>query len=555
MKMEKKIIIVDKDDNVLKKESKEKAHLKDGIMHRAITIFIFNDKNQLLITKRSKFKKLWPLVWESSCSTHPYEDETYIQSGERRLPQELNLSCQLKPLLKFIYKSNYKNKGSENELCSLLLGKYDGTIKPSWKEVANFKWISLENLKKEIKKSPEKYAPWLKIALEKYNLNNGDILRDKLIMLGDKRVKVKNKTNFKPEYYKILTRVGKNVDEVIDSFYNKDIFIKYPEKKEIYKDMLNRKKGTQKLRAMSAYLAFWAFAGKEINSKEVKELITAVELENYSNYELNWLFDKKGSVKEGPTYNLELKKAGLATHGFIQDALFLVSKFGPEYVKVFLEINDRTHRGWTPELFDLNYNNKKLLNDFEYFWSKYKIRNVEAGGQFYDNYVKLAYIYNGKKNKDLYLSLKQIFEEFGEGVQILNDLGDFAPPGEIILHEKKESDQLCDLREGLITLPIWLIYNRASEKEKKFLMSIQGKRKLPQKDYIQVIKILHKSDTFSDIFNLLKRKALFLQKMIDTLNIESDAKALLKVMVTLLYCNKLMHRLKDIYNNLNKREK
>ncbi len=546
--MKKKIIIVDKNDNVLRTESKEKAHLNSGIMHRAITIFIFNEKNQLLITKRSKFKKLWPLVWESSCSTHPFEDETYIQSGERRLLQELGFSCQLKSLSKFKYKSRYKNRGSENELCSLLLGKYNGIIKPDWKEVANFKWIFLKDLKKEIKKNPKQYAPWLKIVIKEYLLNKKrNIVINELVMLGNKQEKTGPNINFKPKYYEILTKVGGIVDKTIDSFYKKEIFVKFPEKKKLYKTMLNRKRGTQKLRAMAAYLAFWAFEGKESNSKDIKKLVAAIELENYSNYELDWAMDTQGDVKQGPTYNLELSKAVLATRGFLKDALFLVSKLKQEYAEVLLEINDRVDRGCTPELFDLNFNNKKILNDFEYFWEKYKIRNVEAGGQFYDNYVKLAYIRNNKKNKNLYTSLKQVYEGFGEGVQLLNDLGDFSPPGTIILHEKKASDQLKDLREGPITLPTWLMYRRSSKKEKEFLISITNKKTLLQTDYIKIVKLLHETKTFDDVVSLLKRRAIFLQKMIDTLNIKSDVKSLLKTMVTLLYCNKLVHNLESAY--------
>ncbi len=301
---------------------------------------------------------------------------------------------------------------------------------------------------------------------------------------------------------------------------------------------------------MTTYLSFYAFTGKKITNRTINKLIAAVELENYSNYELNWLFDRKGGVEEGTNYLQGLKKAGLATHGFIQDALFLVSEIDPIYTKIFLEMNDRVHRGWTPELFDLNFNNKKLLDDFEYFWEKYKIRNIEAGGQFYGNYVKLAYIYTKQKNKDLYIKLKQIFEEFGESVQILNDLGDFAPPGTIILHEKKASDQLSDLREGIITWPIWLIYNRCSKKDKKFLISISNKDTLTKKDYLKAMNLLYKTNSFKDLRDFLKRKSYYLQKAIDTLDIPREVKGLLKVLVTLLYCNKLIHRLENLFKEL-----
>ena len=65
-------------------------------MHRAITAFVFNDKGEILITKRSSEKKLWPGFWDAACSTHVHDGETYEQSGERRLNDELGFSCKTK---------------------------------------------------------------------------------------------------------------------------------------------------------------------------------------------------------------------------------------------------------------------------------------------------------------------------------------------------------------------------------------------------------------------------------------------------------------------------
>jgi len=557
---DKKIIIVDKEDTFVGKETYIKIH-DEKILHRSTKVLIFNEKDELLIVKRSKHKKLWPKVWESSCSAHVYENETYVHAGERKIKKNLGFYCQLKPFLKFSYTAKYKNKKSENEICNVLIGKFSGHVNLDFGEVTNFKWISITNLKREIKKNPKKYVPWLKLILNKYSQNKKEVrkLKDSLIPFYDKKEEKVSKINFKPIYYKTLSEIGKIVDVETDVLH-KEIFLRYPEKKIIYEEMLKRKKGTQKLRAMAAFLAFCAFNEKiKKPNKIISKLLTAVEMENYSNYELNWMFDEKGSIKKDTSYLIELKKAGLATHGFIQDALYMVSKINPIYVDIFLEINDRTHRGWTPELFDLNFKNKQLLNDFEYFWKSYKIRNVEAGGQFYDNYVKLAYTYSGKNNKKLYVALKQIFEEFGEYVQILNDLGDFAPPGTIILHEKKESDQLSDLRHGLITWPVWLVYNRASGKDKDFLRSIPNKKNLTNKDYYKFMKLLYKTKTFDDIYSSLRTKAHYLQRALDGLDIDYKTKCLLKSMITILDCNKLIYSFKKFkdknYNAIDKDSK
>ena len=161
------VILVDKNDNQIGLEDKVKAHLGQGILHRAFTILIFNKKNEILLQKRAKDKMLWPLVWEATCSSHPLENKTYEEAGKKRLKQELGFSCPLKLVDKFIYQSSCGKVGAENEVCGLLKGEYNGDVKADSQEVAEWKWVSLLELRKEIKKNPEQYAPWLKIALEK----------------------------------------------------------------------------------------------------------------------------------------------------------------------------------------------------------------------------------------------------------------------------------------------------------------------------------------------------------------------------------------------------
>lgn len=163
-----KLVVVNERDKKVDLKDKLECHLNKGILHRAFTIFIFNSKNQLLIQKRSKNKFLWPLIWESSCSGHPLQDEDCISAGEKRLEKELGFSCKLKFLAKFKHQAKYRNIGTENEICSLLIGNYYGRVKPNPREVGEWKWIGLKSLKKDLIKKPKKYAPWLKIALKHY---------------------------------------------------------------------------------------------------------------------------------------------------------------------------------------------------------------------------------------------------------------------------------------------------------------------------------------------------------------------------------------------------
>jgi isopentenyl-diphosphate delta-isomerase len=161
-----KIVLVDENDNEIGLKEKDDCHKNQGILHRAITVLIFNNENRVLITKRSKDKMLWPEIWEASCSTHPRQNENYAQAGERRVSEELGIKSELKFLSKFRYSTIFKDIGSENEVCGLLIGRWNKKIKANFKEVSDYQWISIDELKEQIEKNPDNYAPWLKFALE-----------------------------------------------------------------------------------------------------------------------------------------------------------------------------------------------------------------------------------------------------------------------------------------------------------------------------------------------------------------------------------------------------
>jgi len=160
------IVVVDAEDRILGFEPKEKCHDGEGILHRAFSIFVFNDKKQLLIQKRSECKRLWPLYWSNSCCSHPRADEGYKEAAERRLGEEVGVSCKLKYLYKFRYKAKYRGVGCENEICAVLIGKSNKDIIPNPEEISEHKWIALEELRDDVNKNPGKYTPWFKIELK-----------------------------------------------------------------------------------------------------------------------------------------------------------------------------------------------------------------------------------------------------------------------------------------------------------------------------------------------------------------------------------------------------
>jgi isopentenyl-diphosphate Delta-isomerase len=157
------LILVNPKDEEIGWEDKARCHLGDGILHRAFSIFIFNDNNELLIQKRSDQKLLWPLFWSNSCCSHPRKGEKIESAAQRRLEEELGIKTRLKYLYKFQYQAAFKDVGSENELCSVFIGKSDGQVQVNKNEIAEWKYLKAENLDTELTENPGSYTPWFKM--------------------------------------------------------------------------------------------------------------------------------------------------------------------------------------------------------------------------------------------------------------------------------------------------------------------------------------------------------------------------------------------------------
>ena len=162
------VILVDENDNQIGTEEKVKCHLPNGKLHRAFTALLFDKNGRLVITKRAKEKMLWPGDWDGTFASHPRENETYVSSGERRMPEELGIEGKLDYLHKFEYHVNYKDVGSENEICGTLIGIVDNPteLKEIEGEIDETKTISAKELLLELKVNPQIYCPWMLIALE-----------------------------------------------------------------------------------------------------------------------------------------------------------------------------------------------------------------------------------------------------------------------------------------------------------------------------------------------------------------------------------------------------
>jgi isopentenyl-diphosphate delta-isomerase len=160
-------VLVDENDNVLGTEEKLLTHWK-GLLHRAFSAFVFNDRNELLLQKRADGKYHSAGLWTNTCCSHPQPNETVVAAGERRLMEELNFTTSLQPVFSFIYKAELENNLTEHELDHVLIGRYNDIPAANEEEVSECRFVSLEKLKAEIALHPDQFTAWLKIILENH---------------------------------------------------------------------------------------------------------------------------------------------------------------------------------------------------------------------------------------------------------------------------------------------------------------------------------------------------------------------------------------------------
>jgi isopentenyl-diphosphate delta-isomerase len=161
------VILVNENDEQIGLMPKMEAHEK-AVLHRAFSVFIFNDKNELLLQQRAAHKYHSPLLWTNTCCSHQRNGESNINAGKRRLKEEMGFECELKEVTSFIYKAPFDNGLTEHELDHILIGRYSENPDVNADEVANFKWMKLEDVKRDIAQNPAIYTAWFKIIFEKY---------------------------------------------------------------------------------------------------------------------------------------------------------------------------------------------------------------------------------------------------------------------------------------------------------------------------------------------------------------------------------------------------
>lgn len=163
--MEERVILVDTNDHPIGSMPKMEAHEK-ALLHRAFSVFVFNQKGELMLQQRAKHKYHSPLLWTNTCCSHQREGETNLEAGKRRLQEEMGFTTELKEVFSFIYKAPFDNGLTEHEFDHVMIGYFDDEPIINPEEVASHKWMTLADVKEDIENNPAIYTAWFKIIFK-----------------------------------------------------------------------------------------------------------------------------------------------------------------------------------------------------------------------------------------------------------------------------------------------------------------------------------------------------------------------------------------------------
>jgi geranylgeranyl diphosphate synthase type I len=481
MIMSERLLVVDKNDEIIRLDTRENCHSGNGILHRAFSIYIFNNNGQLLIQRRSKFKKLWPLYWSNSCCGHPREDENYVRAGERRLEEELGFTCPLKMVDKFQYQARYKDIGLESEVCAILVGEYNGNVKPNSTEIADWKWVDVGRVKNDFKNNPSKYAPWFKIGLRKYlNKNKAD-------------EKMKNELNV------ILEKTARIVTPVIQ-----ELLISHVDKK--FQKLVNYQisTGGKRLRPTLAIISCKLFGGK---IKDILYPAAGLEILHNCTLIIDDIIDHSNLRRGEPTTWYKFGKSIAECVGInYAAAVFEAANYSKKPVEIS-EIFAQTLKKImvNGEVLDILFEQKGrekepyvVMNRYQKISRKdYYDMVSKKTATLFQACCKVGAICAGATEKQAKI-LKNYGFNLGIAFQIQDDLlGIF---GEQEKFGKEIGKDIEERKLGNIVLLFAL--KELSQKEGRKILKIIRQKEIENRDIKEVIKLIEKTNIYQKSFRL-----------------------------------------------------
>lgn len=166
--MEEQVILVDEQDREIGSMEKLAAHRDGGTRHRAFSVFLLDEQGRWLLQKRAAGKYHFPNLWTNACCSHPRPGESTEDAVQRRLREELGITCPVRERFHFTYRATSEAEGlTEWEIDHVFTGLFSGDLQPNPDEISALRWIEPEELAREIREQPETFTPWFKLAWER----------------------------------------------------------------------------------------------------------------------------------------------------------------------------------------------------------------------------------------------------------------------------------------------------------------------------------------------------------------------------------------------------
>lgn len=163
------LILVNERDEIVGYSPKLAAHQNGGQLHRAFSVFIFNDQGQMLLQRRAAGKYHFALLWSNACCSHPVrgQEQKLLEAAQKRLHHEFGFTAPIEDVCSFVYCAEDPASGlTEHEFDHVFRGQWNGQPRPNPEEIAEWKWMDIPSLRADLARHPERYTPWFQIVLE-----------------------------------------------------------------------------------------------------------------------------------------------------------------------------------------------------------------------------------------------------------------------------------------------------------------------------------------------------------------------------------------------------
>jgi isopentenyl-diphosphate delta-isomerase len=157
------VILVNETDKEIGTMEKMLAH-KNALLHRALSVFIFNEKGEMLLQQRANKKYHSGGLWTNACCSHPRPGENIEAAAKRRLNEELGFETPLTKVFDFVYRASFDNGLTEHEFDHVFAGKYDGVVHPNINEVQDYCYKSMDEIDGQLQEHPHTYTAWFSLA-------------------------------------------------------------------------------------------------------------------------------------------------------------------------------------------------------------------------------------------------------------------------------------------------------------------------------------------------------------------------------------------------------